>query len=385
MNRHLHLDPVGGISGDMFLGAMLSAFPDARTPLVQDWQDAGIADHVRLELEETREKGFACLRAKVITASDAPPTAHWADIRARIAESALRTPVQERAIAIFSKLAEAEAACHGVTVDQVHFHEIADWDSLADIIGAASVLESSGASSFSTSPIPIGGGRTRTQHGLIPVPAPATAELLHGFELFDDGGRGERVTPTGAAILAHLIPTPLPYSPRGLLASRGTGAGQMQIAGIPNILRILTLDTLSAPAQAVSLIRFEIDDMTPEELSVALDHLRAADGVLDAGYQIGFGKKGRTQFSVTVMTQPAQCDHVITRCFEETSTIGLRVDMTHRHVLPRTETVRNGTPIKTVARPGGTTSKAESDALARTSTLKARRWQAKQAEQCDDD
>jgi hypothetical protein len=385
MTQQLHLDPVGGISGDMFLAAMLSAFPWMREGVLKDWAAAGIADHVRLEVKDVREKGFACLQADVVCAHSAPPTAHWSDIRQRMVKSALRPNVRERAIAIFGLLAEAEAKCHGLPIEQVHFHEIADWDSLADIIGAASVLEQCGAASFSVGPIPTGKGRVKTQHGLIPVPAPATAELLKGFEFTDDGGKGERVTPTGAAILAHLVPRPVSSTQRGRLEAIGMGAGRLQIDGIPNILRVLVFSDQGRTTEQVSLIRFEVDDMTPEELAVALEHLRTREAVLDAGYVMGFGKKGRAQYSVTVMTRPHDAEDVITACFLETSTIGLRVETVARHTLAREETVQAGIPIKRVDRPGGATAKAESDALSPHVSLRERRARAHKAEATQED
>ncbi len=381
MSTHLHLDPIGGISGDMFLAAMLATFPDARAQLLQDWADAGVAEHVTLNLESVREKGMASLRAEVRIATDAPATKHWANIRKFIQTSALRAPVQARAIAIFELLAQAEATCHGVPPERVHFHEIADWDSLADIIGAASVLEHADAHSFSVGPIPMGSGRVGTDHGIMPVPAPATTELLRGFELVDDGGKGERITPTGAAILAHLAPDQHGAAPRGRLVSNGMGAGRLQMEGIPNILRILQFDSATPRSnQQVTLVRFDVDDMTPEEISVAMDHLRRHSGVLDASYVVGHGKKGRTLFTLTVMCTPQASDQVIDACFAQTSTIGLRVERANRVVLPRRETEHAGLAVKQVSRPGGDTAKTENDAWAEAPTLRQRRALARAGE-----
>ncbi len=379
----LHLDPIGGISGDMFIAAMLSAFPDAQEPLQKDWQDLGLNEHVTLDLQNVREKGFACKRAHIVTSSDAPPTAHWSSIRQTIECSPLRQVVKERAIAIFELLAEAEADCHGVPKERVHFHEIADWDSLADIVGAASLLEYCQLSTASVGPLPIGHGRIRTQHGLIAAPAPATVELLKGFTFFDDGGAGERITPTGAAILKHLATTSIDQSPRGTLLASGMGAGQMQIEGIPNLLRILVFNEAVRETERVSLIRFEVDDMTPEEVSVSLDHLREKQGVLDASYLSGFGKKGRIQFAITILVKPEWCEEIVDACFTETSTIGLRIEQAVRHTLERSHTERAGLPIKQVQRPNGRTIKVESDAIASIPTLSERRKRAIVAERSD--
>ncbi|MCP1168447.1 LarC family nickel insertion protein, partial [Limimaricola sp. ASW11-118] len=199
MSRHMHIDALGGLSGDMFAAAMLSALPEAAERLRADLHDAGLDEHVALDIAEIRKSGFAATQLSFDIAAEAPPTHHWSDIRRMIEATALRAPVKQAAIAIFTGLAEAEAACHGIAVERVHFHEIADWDSIADIIAAASLIDSAGAASWSCSELPLGGGRVRTQHGLIPVPVPATAHLLTGFRFVDDGVAGERVTPTGAA------------------------------------------------------------------------------------------------------------------------------------------------------------------------------------------
>ncbi|MEM7426657.1 MAG: LarC family nickel insertion protein [Pseudomonadota bacterium] len=384
MNRALHLDVTGGIAGDMFLAAMLSAFPEAESRLQADLQAAGLTDHVQVSSEDVREKGFAAQRVTVDILAEEASARTWRSIRADIEACGLAAPVKSRAVAIFQDLADAEARCHGIPVDQVHFHELADWDSIADIISAASLIEYVGADSWTVSLLPLGSGTVKTQHGRVPVPAPATAELLKGFSFIDDGGRGERITPTGAAILKHLSPSQSPLGPRGKLTATGLGAGTMQIEGIPNILRVLCFETDLHHAEMVSLIRFDVDDMTPEELAVSLDRLRADEAVLDASHLTAIGKKGRTQFAVSVMVRRAACDRVTELCFAETSTIGLRVETVARHVLPRQAGIKHDTRFKSVTRPQGTTAKAESDDLAGLSGLSARRAKARDIEALDD-
>ncbi|MGX9848982.1 nickel pincer cofactor biosynthesis protein LarC [Limimaricola litoreus] len=372
MSRHMHIDALGGLSGDMFAAAMLSALPEAAERLRADLHDAGLDEHVALDIAEIRKSGFAATQLSFDIAAEAPPTHHWSDIRRMIEATALRAPVKQAAIAIFTGLAEAEAACHGIAVERVHFHEIADWDSIADIIAAASLIDSAGAASWSCSELPLGGGRVRTQHGLIPVPVPATAHLLTGFRFVDDGVAGERVTPTGAAILRHLAPRQ-GAAPAGLvLRGSGTGAGQRELEGIPNICRLLCFETAD-DRDLVGSIAFEIDDMTPEEISVALDRIRAGEGVLDAGYTLGHGKKSRIRYNVTVLSQPHLVEDVARLCLEETSTIGLRLEPLRRQILRRRAGRVQGLRSKTVDRPGGATTKIESDDLAGIATLAARR------------
>ena len=284
------------------------------------------------------------------------------------------------ALSIFGALAAAEAACHGVDVEEVHFHEIADWDSLADIVAAASLVATSGAATWSVADLPIGSGRALTQHGPVPIPAPATARLLEGFAVFDDGVAGERVTPTGAAILRSLSPSQA-ARPAGALLRTGVGAGTRDLPGVANICRLLVLETAAPHGDAVSEIAFEIDDMTPEEISVALDRIREGAGVVDAGYTLGYGKKGRARYAVTVLARAEAADGAADLCLAETSTLGVRIGRAARRVLARAPGEFEGVRTKTATRPAGRTAKAESDDLADVQTLKARRAVAHAAEQ----
>lgn len=381
MAGHIHLDPVGGLSGDMFIATMLSLAPEAEAPLRADLTAAGLDPHATLDITKARKNGFACLQADFRLHPAAPPTHHWRDIRAFLTASALRPAVKTRALAIFQLLAEAEAACHDLPVENVHFHEIADWDSVADIVAAASLIETLGAESWSVSSLPLGRGRAMTQHGLIPLPAPATAHLLTGFATHDDGEEGERVTPTGAAILRALAPTQSGPPQGARIAATGTGAGQRSFKTVANICRALRMETaaLARDRDRVAEIGFEIDDMTPEEISVALDRIRADAAVIDAGYTLGYGKKGRVRYAVTVLAQADAAEQAADLCFAETSTLGLRLGEARRLILARRAMETEGLRVKQAERPGGATAKAESDDLADTPTLKARRARAARA------
>jgi pyridinium-3,5-bisthiocarboxylic acid mononucleotide nickel chelatase len=222
---------------------------------------------------------------------------------------------------------------------------------------------------------------------LLPVPAPATAALLTGFAWRDDGVEGERVTPTGAAILRHLVgPNCSGSSGAGRLVSTGTGAGTRTLPGIPNVLRALVFDVEPALAarEQIVVLSFEIDDMTGEEIAVAADRLRAVEGVLDLTIGQVQGKKGRLMQSFRLLIQPGRSDAVIERCFLETSTIGLRVADEQRVALPRrlARAKADGLAIgiKTAERVGGVTIKAENDDLLAES-LEARRRLKRLAEQ----
>ena len=375
MTLHLHLDPVGGISGDMFAAALLDAFPDLDESLRGDLAAAGLLAHVQVAQSRALANGIAANAFAVTHATDAPhPTHHYRDIRAFLERSSLAGPVRARAIAIFEILADAEAAVHGVTRDEVHFHEIADWDSITDIVAAASLIERCGAQSWTCGSVPLGRGMVKTEHGRLPVPAPATARILEGFSVHDDGELGERATPTGAAILRHLMQNNTENKPVAVLVRSGVGCGSRRFDSLPNILRVLVLDARHGDVHrplhdAIGVVAFEVDDMTPEELAVALEHLRLCDGVVDVGYQVRFGKKGRAQFAVQVLTEPRAIEAVSDRCFVETSTLGLRLEMGTRRILRRasgTVSAEAGRfAVKRAYRPDGSiTAKVESDDLA---------------------
>ena len=252
---HIHLDPLGGLAGDMFLAAMLDAWPDLLDPVLTAIRAAGVPADWTVGLTDHKSHGLTGRRFRVTppdqpSAIDHGPHAHtaWAALRARLETAPLAAGVKARAIAIFALLAEAEAAVHGTSPDAVTFHEVAAWDSVADIVGAAALIDALAADNprWSVAPLPLGRGRVQTQHGILPVPAPATVKLLHGFATLDDGIVGERVTPTGAAILRQIGPdAALPSAPLTLIKD-GTGFGMRCLETVPNMLRVLVFDSVGA-------------------------------------------------------------------------------------------------------------------------------------------
>lgn len=374
---HIHLDAVGGIAGDMFVAALLDALPELAEPVLRDAAAALPAGCGRPALTVGQSGG---VHARRFGLDGAAGHRHghghdhgagtFVDMRRRIA-AAVPPRTAEHAVGILTVLAEAESHIHGVPLDAVHFHEIADWDSLMDVVAAGSLIaaleERFGTLSWSVSELPMGGGLVRTRHGLLPVPAPATAGILTGFRWRDDGVAGERVTPTGAAILRHLCADG-PH-PAGRLAASGTGAGTRTLPGMPNVLRALLYALDSAgTADSVAVLGFDVDDMTGEEMAAAADRLRRADGVLDVALFAGVGKKGRPVHEFRLLLRPEAVDTVADLCFLETSTIGLRWRVEQRRTLPRTQhsVERQGRTVrlKSVVRPGGLiTRKAENDDL----------------------
>jgi uncharacterized protein (TIGR00299 family) protein len=385
--RHIHLDVVGGIAGDMFVAALTDAMPELRrrvlddvaavlppaagTPQFTAGASAGLTV-LRFGLEGHRHEaghhhhdGSGSYRHMVELIRAAPLAEGTAD----------------HAVAILTILGEAEALIHGVPLGDVHFHEIGDWDSLMDVVASGSIIAALDAT-WSMSDLPLGGGRVRTAHGMLPVPAPATARILDGFDWRDDGVGGERVTPTGAAILRHLVAG----STRGggRLTGTGMGAGTHDLPGMPNILRALVFEvaTVGADAQTVAVLCFDIDDMTGEEFGIAADRLRAADGVLDVALASLSGKKGRPLTEFRLLVRPEALEAVQRLCFIETSTIGLRWRVEQRSTLERsTGLSASDIRVKRVNRPGGaTTAKAESDDLTSIESLAGRRAAKSEAE-----
>jgi len=370
---HIHLDLTGGLSGDMFIGAMLDCFPDLSESLSEQLVRASFRDLVKLEMEPANDGILTGTRFKVTPGEDAPAAhhRHYREIRQIIGDSRLDEPTRDRALDIFRIIAAAEAKVHGQDIDSVAFHEIGAWDSIADVICAACLIAAVNADDWSVSSLPLGRGLVKTAHGSMPVPAPATALILEGFEFHDDGIEGERITPTGAAILKHLAPAQGARPVAGRLRRSGYGFGSKRFPGISNVTRALVFDTPSASAWStdqVLQLEFEIDDQTPEELADALDRLRAMNGVLDVTQTVAFGKKGRQVAAIRILASPGDEDSVTRACFDETTTLGIRRQTVTRSVLPRSEqtVTRNDRKfrIKLARRPGSTTAKTEMDDVA---------------------
>jgi pyridinium-3,5-bisthiocarboxylic acid mononucleotide nickel chelatase len=374
----------------MFAAAMLDAFPALGRELVAALRAAGLATDVdvrvervteevltgtRFVVDDPRERGHARPPHHAVLTAQAAEHAHvpYVGIRDRIARSPLPAGARERALDIFEHLARAEANVHGFSsLDDVAFHEVGAQDSIADVVAAAFLLDQSGARSFSIGSLPIGAGLVKTAHGMLPIPSPATAILLEGLRTHDDGIPGERVTPTGAAIVRHLAPAS--RKPAGRLGRNGTGWGTKRFAGLPNVLRVLELHADAALTRGrVTRIAFEIDDQSAEDLAAGLDHVRAVPGVLDVTQAPVFGKKGRLATSVAVLCALEAEDAAVRACLHETSTLGVRVEQLDRVELSRESASMDGVRLKRATRPDGTvTTKVESDDVAAISGHAAR-------------
>ncbi len=385
--RRIHLDPVGGLAGDMFAAAILDAFPEHAAAAVAAVQTLA-PPALRLRVAPHRDHVLSGTRF-IVEGAEAAGAAHVAfeAIEARLSDATLAPAVRDHACAIFRLLAEAEAAVHGVAPAEVTFHEVGAWDSIADIVCAAALIDALGPARWSVGAIPAGSGRVMSAHGNLPVPAPAVVRLLEGFALYDDGLPGERVTPTGAAILRHLAPAQEPARMPERLAGSGTGFGTRRFEGISNVLRVLVFEAVE-PAHAADEIaefRFAIDDQTPEDLALALDRLRARPGVVDVVQWPGYGKKGRIGAEIALLAMPDHMDATLAAIFDETTTLGVRWRVARRAVLTReTRHHDDGADVvrvKRVRRPSGTvTAKVENDDLVSRGDRAAREARRRRAE-----
>ncbi|RNF34828.1 LarC family nickel insertion protein [Paracoccus methylarcula] len=402
---HIHLDPVGGVAGDMFIAAMLDAFPALEDRVAGDIA-AILPDHVgHAALTRGLSGGMAVRRFALEATADShhhhdhehghhdhhghghhrhgEETTYRA-MRAMIEAAPLSDGTAARACAILHLIAEAEAAAHDIPIERVHFHELADWDALMDVTAAGSIAAALEGASWSLASLPLGGGMVRTAHGMLPVPAPATARILKGYAWHDDGVAGERVTPTGAAIVAHLTRDGTGIRQAGRLAAIGMGAGTRELPDRPNILRVTAFDISDPPDRTDQALQLacDIDDMTGEEIGAATEALRALPGVIDLVLLSAQGKKARPVTRMELLLKPQAEPRVVEALFDRTSTLGLRRTEVTRLILPRsTNTAPDGkTRRKIATRPSGVTFKAESDDLDGAPTLAARRAQARLAE-----
>ncbi len=383
----IHLDAVGGIAGDMFAAAILDICPDFWPHCRAALDAVNLPQNVEASAQGHNDGVFTGTRFVVDgvpdEASGLHTHIHWSSIRKTLQEAPLDAGVRDTALGIFGALAEAEGAIHGCDPDKVTFHEVGAYDSIADIVCAAAIIQAAGDCRWSIGAIPRGRGQVRSQHGVLPVPAPATVALLKGYALADDGEDGERVTPTGAAIINYLKPTQEPDPVPRCLIGAGIGFGTRKLKSRSNILRATlysdTADGLSS--DTVEVLRCEIDDQTPEDLAVAIDRLRSADGVIDVCQWPVFGKKGRMAVALQVLARPERGDGIVSALLNETTTLGVRRNLSARTILERTGITIGGKSVKRAHRPTGVTFKAEQNDLATIEGHTARQTERQRLEQ----
>jgi uncharacterized protein (TIGR00299 family) protein len=333
--KHAHFDCVSGIAGDMTLAALVSAgWPAAE---LQSLPARLRLEGVTITASPVRRGPFAAVHVDVRT-TEKQPHRHLHHIDAILDAADLPASVRDQAKAVFRRLAEAEAEVHGSTVAKVHFHEVGAVDAIVDIAGSLLGLDALGVRSVSASVLPLGSGSVDSEHGRIPVPAPATALLLRGAPVVGGPVEGELVTPTGAALLMTLV-SHWGDPPAFRLSAVGTGAGTKDFPGHPNIVRLLVGEK-AGPAGAatidrtVSVLETAVDDDNPQFVSATVQRLLAA-GALDAMVAPVTMKKGRSGLWLTVVADPADARRLAELVLRDTSTLGVRIREERRIELPR--------------------------------------------------
>jgi hypothetical protein len=329
-----YFDCFSGISGDMTLGALIDAgcSSDLLRAELKSLQVPGWT----LSSEKVWKNGMAATYVQVKT-EDQQKHRSLRTILEILNSSQLDPKVRERASRIFQKLGEAEAHVHDAPVEKVHFHEVGAVDAIVDIVGSCIGFHALGIERFACSSLNVGGGVAKMAHGVLPVPAPATARLLQGAPTFSNGVQRELVTPTGAAIVATLCDSFGPQPPMTVSAI-GYGAGAADLEGQPNVVRIMIGDAAdkvsSAGDEEISIIQANLDDMNPQIYGYVLEKALSA-GALDVYTTALQMKKNRPGTLLTVLCRPEDTNRLIALVFSETTTFGVRTHRAQRRALPR--------------------------------------------------
>jgi len=342
--RIAYFDCFSGISGDMVLGALVDAGADL-SQIEAELRKLGL-EGWSISAEKVKRGAIFATQVKVET-SEGHHHRGLSIILGRIDKAGLAPRAADRARRIFTRLAEAEAKVHNLPVEEVHFHEVGAVDSIVDIVGAAIAFELLGIHEFACSALDVGAGQVKTAHGLLPVPAPATAELLRGAPMYTSGIARELVTPTGAAI-ATTLSTRYAQIPEMTLRAVGYGAGSADLTEKANVLRILIGENATSEAgehwdAPVSVIETNLDDMSPQIYGYFVERALAA-GALDVFSTAVQMKKNRPGVLLTILCDAAHTARLIDLVFRETTTIGVRTYDVRRKVLDR-ELVPVATPF----------------------------------------
>ena len=358
--RILHLDAFSGIAGNMLLGALLDLGLSKRA-LEADL--AGLGVRFKLDVKRVRrgplDANYVEVRVPLPRGGRARVEHHhdralravhdehhhhhhevthahgrsFREIRKLVARAKLVPAVRERALAIFEALAAAEGRVHGIEVEDVHFHEVGAVDAIVDIVGAAVGLHRLGVQRVSCSPLPLGHGRVHSDHGLLPLPAPATLELLRGAPVAPAGIEWETVTPTGAAIVRAVVDE-FCTLPAMHVEAIGIGAGNERVGGLPNVLRAVLGRGAGFGGDRVVVLETHVDDLNPEHFEYLMERLFDA-GALDVALMHLQMKKNRPGFAIRVLARPAEREVLARVLFAESTTLGVRVAEMERVVLTR--------------------------------------------------
>ena len=334
MGRHLHFDCFSGVSGDMVLGALVSAGL-SWTSLVDGLKRLKLRGY-RLQKREVHRGALPAIKVDVIVQQGFQRPLTLSRIRKILADSTLPGPVKERSRSVFDRLAEAEGVAHGVDPKDVHFHEVGVVDSFIDVVGGVLGCYLLNATRVTASPINVGAGSIQTSHGLLPVPGPAVAALARGVPIYADGPRCELATPTGVALLRTLASEfgPLPTM-RSMAV--GYGAGDHDPDGWSNVLRLFVEEEpTSAANQTERMIQIEtnLDDLSPQTYEYIMEQLFQV-GAIDVVLAPVVMKKSRPGILLSCLATEGRTDAVIEVLFQETTTLGVRLHEVRRRVLTR--------------------------------------------------
>ena len=328
-----YLDAFSGIAGDMLVGALADAGADQNAIA---GAIASLESGAVVSFEKVKRCGLAATKYRV-RVEKTHAHRHLSHILAMIAKADIATRAKQNAQAVFQKLGEAEAEVHQVPIEKVHFHEVGAQDSIADIVGACVAFDLLDVDAIVCSPVNVGSGTVGTEHGLLPIPAPATARLLIDVPIYVQGPNKELTTPTGAAVAVTLssrfgVPPPMK------IKQMGYGAGDYDFPMQANVLRVILGEPTGAQeALAVSVIEANIDDLNPQVLAYATERLLES-GALDVTLQPLLMKKGRSGNLLRVIARPEDREALSQVVFAETSTLGLRTYQAERRVQARTWT-----------------------------------------------
>jgi uncharacterized protein (TIGR00299 family) protein len=355
MNKVIVLDPVSGISGDMTLGALVEVGAPFDA-LAETLHAMPVLEKVRIDRKTVRRGPFEATHV-VVECPEEHAHRTLADVRQIVEEAPLKERVKNGAIDTFTRLASAEARVHGQDVNEVHFHEVGALDAIVDIVGAHVALDLLGNPEGMVRPITLGRGATESEHGPIPVPAPATVELLSGYRVQFEGLNEELVTPTGAAILASRF---RPLDPGAIVVPDrvGYGAGTRDREGMPNVLRAI-LGEVEGARGHVCVVKSTVDDMNPEVYGFLMEQL-FVNGALDVYYDSVMMKKNRPGVEVTLICEEKDVYRLSSMLMSHTTTLGVRIQREERIELPRrtgaVDTAYGSIDVKIARRPDGTES-----------------------------
>lgn len=336
MPNTLYIEPFSGVAGDMLLSALCE--------LANAWQDIqSLPDQLHLhdgkiEIQTLDKNGIVCRHIKIIDTNESHDShhhhshRHLSDIVKIIENSQIKPNAKKIAQEIFQIIGESESRIHGIPIEKIHFHEVSGIDSILDIVGCAVLLDKLDISESYCDSICVGFGTVNTQHGVLPVPAPATADILRGLPCHKGDEAGERCTPTGAAIVKYLNPTfASPPAPSKKIAY---GPGEKNFISA-NVVRLSLLEKTSQTADRIWVIETNIDDSSSELLGDDFQDGLLSAGAVDFYFTQAQMKKGRPGLLLSVLSNQKNRDSVCDYILENTSSIGLRFHQTDRRILQR--------------------------------------------------